>query len=64
VVEPGGESGSLEGVARDLGLRPTVFDPMESGLAPAPGNQPEAPYAATLRRNTRNLVEAFKASSR
>jgi hypothetical protein len=37
---------------------------MESGLTPAPGNQPEAPYTATLRRNTRNLVEAFKASSR
>ena len=64
VVEPGGESGSLEGVAQDLGLRPTSFDPMESGLTPAPGNQPEAPYAATLRSNTRNLVEAFKASSR
>jgi hypothetical protein len=64
VVEPGGESGSLEGIAQDLGLRPTTFDPMESGLTQTSGNQPEAPYAATLRRNTSNLVEAFKASSR
>jgi len=37
---------------------------MESGLTQASGNQPEAHYAATLRRNARNLVEAFKASSR
>lgn len=64
LVEPGQEGGALAGVARDLGLRPTSFDPMETGLVPAAGPAPEEPWASTLRRNTTNLVAAFRASSR
>ena len=64
LVEPGQEGGALAGVARDLGLRPTPFDPMETGLVPAPGTAPEEPWATTLRRNTASLIEAFRASSR
>ncbi len=64
LVEPGQEGGALAGVARDLGLRPTPFDPMETGLVPAPGPAPEEPWATTLRRNTASLIEAFRASSR
>jgi len=64
LVEPGQEGGALAGVARDLGLRPTPFDPMETGLVPAPGPAPEEPWATTLRRNTASLIEALRASSR
>ena len=64
LVEPGQEGGALAGVARDLGLRPTPFDPMETGLVPAPGPAPEEPWATTLRRNTTTLIEALRASSR
>lgn len=64
LVEPGQEGDALAGVARDLGLRPTPFDPMETGLVPAPGTAPEEPWATTLRRNTASLIEAFRASSR
>jgi zinc/manganese transport system substrate-binding protein len=55
LAEPQAAGRSFQSLARDLGLRVAVFDPMETGPAAAlPGH-----YAETMRRNGSELVRAF-----
>jgi zinc transport system substrate-binding protein len=60
LAEPQAAGRSFQSLARDLGLRVAVFDPMETGPTTAtPGH-----YAETMRRNGRELVSAFGARER
>jgi len=57
LAEPQAAGRSFQSLARDLGLRVAVFDPMETGpveTTAAPGY-----YAETMRRNGRELLRAF-----
>ena len=55
--EPQQGERSLTNLARDMGLRISVFDPLETGSA-ASSNNP-ATYWQVMRRNGANLVSAF-----
>jgi zinc/manganese transport system substrate-binding protein len=55
LAEPQAAGRSFQSLARDLGLRVAVFDPMETG----PASATPAHYAETMRRNGRELVSAF-----
>ena len=54
--EPQEGSRSFNALASDLGVRVSVFDPLETG--PAEAEKPGY-YAAQLRRNVTDLVGAF-----
>jgi zinc/manganese transport system substrate-binding protein len=55
--EPQEGSRSFNALAQDLGVKVSVFDPLETGPEQA-ANQPGT-YADTLRRNVKDLVDAF-----
>jgi zinc/manganese transport system substrate-binding protein len=55
LAEPQAAGRSFQSLARDLGLKVAVFDPMETGPAAATGGH----YAETMRRNGNELVRAF-----
>jgi zinc transport system substrate-binding protein len=57
LAEPQAAGRSFQSLARDLGLGVAVFDPMETG--PAAATAAPGYYAATMRRNGRELVSAF-----
>ena len=54
--EPQEGSRSFNALAGDLGVRVSVFDPMETG--PAEGENPGY-YATQMRRNVTDLMKAF-----
>ena len=55
--EPQGGQRSFNALARDLGVRISVFDPLETASAPA--SRDPGTYLRVMRRNTAELVRAF-----